>query len=130
MGTVNNATGDTEMASRYKVLAVNDDRDFCECCGRQGLKQVVWIEDTETQEIKHFGTTCAAAPVKGFGVEKEIRGAISTFKARQQALFRWSHKIYRKAGGTYTGNGQDGWKANDMSLLERCLLQARAELKW
>ena len=118
------------MASRYKVLAVNDDRDFCECCGRQGLKQVVWIEDTETQEIKHFGTTCAAAPVNGFGVEKEIRGAISTFKARQQAFFRWSHKIYRKAGGTYTGNGQDGWKANDMSLLERCLLQARAELKW
>lgn len=118
------------MASRYKVLAVNDDKDFCECCGRQGLKQVVWIEDTETQEIKHFGTTCAAAPVKGFGVEKEIRGAISTFKARKQAFFRWAHKIYRKAGGTYTEVEPNSFKANDMSLLEQCLTQARAELKW
>lgn len=118
------------MASRYKVLAVNDDKDFCECCGKQGLKRVVWIEDTETQEIKHFGTTCAAAPVKGFGVEKEIRSAISTFKARQQALWGWAHKMYRKLGGDYTGNGQDGWKANNRSLLDECIAQARMELKW
>jgi len=91
---------------------------------------VVWIEDSETQEIKHFGTTCATAPAKWFGVEKEIKQALLTFNAKQRALFQLSHGIYRKAGGTYTGNGQDGWKANDMSLVEQCLTQARVELKW
>jgi hypothetical protein len=117
------------MGSRYKVRAVNDDRDFCECCGRQGLKQVVWVEDIETQAVKHFGTTCATAPAKGFGIEKEIRSAVSTFKAKQQAVAAWAHKLYRKAGGTYTGNGQEGWKANDVSAFQQCLVQARAELK-
>lgn len=117
------------MENRYKVLAVNDDKDFCECCGKQGLKRVVWIEDTETQDVKHFGTTCAAAPIKGFGVEKEIKRAVSTFKAKQQAFWSLAHKIYRKAGGAYTENGQDGWKANDMSLLEQCLTQARNEMQ-
>ena len=116
------------MESRYRVLAVNDDRDFCECCGRQRLKQVVWIEDTETQEIKHFGTTCAAAPAKGFGVDKEIKRAVSTFKAKQQALWAHAHHIYRKAGGTYSGNGHDGWKAIDSTLLDQCLTQARNAL--
>ena len=72
---------------------------------------MVWIEDSETQEIKHFGTTCATAPAKWFGVEKEIKQALLTFNAKQRALFQLSHGIYRKAGGTYTGNGQDGWKA-------------------
>ena len=114
---------------RYKVLAVTDDRDFCECCGRKGLKKVVWIEDTETHEIKHFGTTCAVAPVKGFGVEKEIKRAVALFKSKQQSFWSWAHKIYRKSGGTYAGNGLDGWIANDMNLLEQCFTQARAELK-
>lgn len=116
--------------SRYKVLAVNDDRDFCECCGRQRLKQVVWIEDTETQEIKHFGTTCAASPVKGFGVDQEIKQAVATFKDRQQALWSIAHKLYRKAGGNYTGNGQDGWKAIDINLLELSLADARLKLNF
>ena len=117
------------MANRYKVVGVNDDKDFCECCGRQGLKRVVWIEDTETQEIKHFGTTCAAAPVKGFGVDKEIKQAIRKFQDQEQAIWRYAHGLYRKAGGTYTGNGQDGWKAEDMSTLEDCIIKAKAYFK-
>lgn len=28
----------------FKVLGVNDDTDNCECCGRTGLKRVVWLE--------------------------------------------------------------------------------------
>ena len=113
------------MENRYKVVGVNDDKDFCECCGKQGLKRVVWIEDTETQEVKHFGTTCAAAPVKGFGVDKEIKHAIRTFQDQQQAVWRYAHSLYLKARGTYTGNGQDGGKADDMTLLETSIDQAR-----
>lgn len=117
------------MSNRYKVVGVNDDKDFCECCGRQGLKRVVWIEDTETQEIKHFGTTCAAAPVKGFGVDKEIKQAIRKFQDQTQAVWRYAHSLYRKAGGTYTGNGQDGWKADNMVALEDCITKAKAYFK-
>jgi len=59
------------MNKRFIIKGINDDRDFCMCCGRKGLKRVVWIEDTESGEIKHFGTTCAVSPIKGFGIVKE-----------------------------------------------------------
>lgn len=114
------------MANRYQVVGVSDDKDFCECCGRQGLKRVVWIEDTETQEVKHFGTTCAASPVKGFGVDKEIKQAVRKFQDREQAVFRYAHSLYRKAGGKYEGNGQDGWKATDSAILEESIAASRA----
>jgi hypothetical protein len=117
------------MANRYKVVGVNDDKDFCECCGRQGLKRVVWIEDTETQEIKHFGTTCAAAPVKGFGVDKEIKKAIRDFQDREQAVFRYAYSLYRKAGGDMEGNAQTGWTFTDKTLHANCLTQAREYFK-
>ena len=52
--------------ARFRVLGVNDDRDFCECCGKTGLKRVVFIEDRELGGIKHFGTTCAMNPAKNF----------------------------------------------------------------
>lgn len=42
-----------------KILGINDDRDFCFCCGKEGLTRVVWIQNEETGEIVHFGTTCA-----------------------------------------------------------------------
>ena len=117
------------MTSRYKVISVNDDKDFCECCGRQGLMRVVWIEDTETQEIKHFGTTCAASPVIGFGADTEITSAIREFQDHARAVLTYAHRLYRKAGGTYTGNGKDGWKADDMNAVENCIAQAKVAHK-
>jgi hypothetical protein len=36
------------MQKRVKVLGVNDDRSSCQCCGREGLKRVVWLEIEET----------------------------------------------------------------------------------
>lgn len=118
------------MSIRYKVIGVNDDRDFCEHCGRQGLMRVVWIEDTETQEIKHFGTSCAASPVKGFGVDKEIKAAISNFKVREQALWSHANRLYRKRGGEYTGTAQTGWKVTNSALHADCIKTAKAEMRW
>jgi hypothetical protein len=43
------------MAGRFTVKGINDEQSFCSCCGKQNLKRVVWIEDTETGEINHFG---------------------------------------------------------------------------
>ena len=62
--------------NRFKVLGVNDDSDSCECCGKTNLKRVVWIEDTETGAVQHFGVVCAANPKKAFGLGKEIKEAV------------------------------------------------------
>lgn len=115
------------MTNRFNVLAVNDESDFCECCGRKGLKKVVWIEDLENGDIKHFGTTCAAAPVKGFGVDAEIKQAIVAFQEKTKAAWALAYHMYRKAGGKYIGNVNDGWKANDQGLLEQCFAQAKGQ---
>lgn len=47
------------MKSEYKVLGCNDDKDFCNCCGKQGLSKVVWLENLETSEVSHYGVVCA-----------------------------------------------------------------------
>ena len=87
--------------SRYQVLSINDDQDFCQCCGKSGLKRVVFIRDTETEEVKHFGTTCAMAPVKGFGIDKEIKAAIRRAVEYEMRLNLLAGYEYRMNGGTY-----------------------------
>ncbi len=57
-----------KIMSNYKILGVNSDVDFCSCCGKQNLKKVVWIENVDSQQFNHYGTTCAAyllSPKKG-----------------------------------------------------------------
>ena len=45
--------------TKYTVVAINDDTDTCECCGRSNLKRVVWLRNSEGFETA-FGTTCAS----------------------------------------------------------------------
>lgn len=127
MAPTETATED-EMESTYKVLSVNDTKDFCECCGKTGLSRVVWIENIETGEVKHFGTTCASAPAKGFGVEKEIKSAIYSFAAKQKSVLTVAHKIYRRVGGTYTEVSRCDWRVNDSALMDKCISDAKAVL--
>lgn len=65
------------MASKYRVLGTNDDASDCLCCGRQGLKRVVWMQplaedgDDDGQPV-HFGTTCAGrAAGWGYGTDAD-----------------------------------------------------------
>lgn len=75
--------------ARFEILGINEDRDFCECCGKTNLKRVVWIQDNELGEIKHFGTVCAQQPVKGFGpaATKQIKSAIREHTERKRECF-------------------------------------------
>lgn len=73
------------LTDRFQVLAVNDKADFCECCGRQGLKKVVWVLDNETGEHKHFGTFCVLAPSKAFGLDKQVAASVREFDRTQAA---------------------------------------------
>lgn len=113
--------------NRFEVRGVNDERDFCECCGKNGLKRVVWIEDMEMGDIKHFGTTCAQSPIKGFDCSKEIKKAIRTFEDKQKAIWAVAHRSYKALGGKYDYNRSDcSCIAKDMVLLNQCMERAGA----
>ena len=42
-----------------KILAITDETNTCECCGKRGLKRVVVIE-LENGAIVRYGTDCAS----------------------------------------------------------------------
>lgn len=116
------------MTNRFKFLGINDDKSFCQCCGRKGLQQVVWVEDTETGEIKHFGTTCANQPAKGFGLKKEIAEGLRSMKAKQEMIWRAAWGLYRASGGqTIQGEDKRGpfSRAADMAHYDVCVEAAR-----
>lgn len=54
------------MKEQFEFLGVNDDRDVCGCCGKSGLKKVVWLKGTETGAVVAYGVNCAARAM-GFG---------------------------------------------------------------
>lgn len=117
--------------SKFKVLGVNDDQDSCECCGKQGLKKVVWIENTETGSIQHFGVVCAANPAKAFGLDSEIKSAVQSFKAKCQAAISIAHRMYRAAGGKYVSDGKPlseggGWMVTDRAAWDSFFQKAKA----
>lgn len=114
--------------ARFLVLGVTDDKDFCQCCGRQGLKRVVFIEDTETQEVKHFGTTCATAPAKGFNVDKAVKAAISKFEDEQRLFWSRVNLEYRRRGGVHIPNPNKAgyFMPADVALKDKIASEVRA----
>ncbi len=92
---------------RFEVLAINDEKDSCQCCGKSGLKKVVWIEDHESGEIKHFGVVCASNPIKGFDVVKEIKVAMGKYNDRRAMINYAAHAAYKKAGGKFGPMNRD-----------------------
>lgn len=127
-------TNTTAEKPAFKVLGVNDDSDFCECCGKQGLKKVVWIEETVTGKLSHFGVICAANPAKAFGLGKEIKAAESNWKNKQDSAWRIAHNQYRKAGGKYASNGiplhdGGGFVPVEADRVKKLYAEAMAELR-
>lgn len=119
-----------EISNRFQVVAVNDERDFCECCGKKGLKRVVWIRDIDTGEVKHFGTTCVLSPSKAFGVEKQVKAALDSHKAREQAIFRAAYVEYKKRGGGYVAHPTKTgtWTPANAQLYAGALADIRAQV--
>jgi hypothetical protein len=48
------------MENNLKAIAITDEVETCECCGRTGLKRTVLLSNGS-----HFGTDCAAAALYG-----------------------------------------------------------------
>lgn len=52
--------------SRFRCVGMDDSADTCACCGKTGLKRVVWLFDTHsTDDAAPYGTTCAALLLLG-----------------------------------------------------------------
>lgn len=117
-----------KISNRFSVVGVNDERDFCECCGKSGLKRVVWVRDAETDDVKHFGTTCVLAPSKAFGLEKQVKEALDSFKSREQYIFRAAYASYKGRGGSYVAHpAKPGtWTPADPQLYAAVLADVRA----
>lgn len=115
---------------RFIVKGINDDKSFCECCGKNGLQRVVWIEDTETGEIKHFGTSCAQKPAKGFDCVEEIKSALKQFKENEKRICANAMYRYRKVynGQMINISAEVGYLASkvaDWDLWQKCLQEAK-----
>ena len=50
--------------ARFEAVAITDERDSCDCCGRVGLKRVVVLDDSEAGDFVYYGTTCAARALR------------------------------------------------------------------
>ena len=116
--------------ARFIVKGINDEASFCECCGKNGLQRVVWIEDTETGEIKHFGTSCAQKPVKGFDCVEEIKSAIKQIKENEKRIVSNAMYRYRKVhnGQMIQSRDKDGSPIStvaDRVLWDKCLHEAK-----
>lgn len=114
------------MNSRFQIKGINDDTDFCMCCGKQGLKKVVWIEDAETGSLEHFGVICALNPSKAFGIGKsDLSFHEKSFKAIQDAITRKACRLYREAGGEMKMVTHYSSAAANIELWNQCRESAR-----
>lgn len=111
---------------KKRILGINDDQDFCQCCGKTGLRRVVWIENLETGTIRHFGTTCAGknAPAL-FGEIKEAKKADDN---RDAQAWSAAHRHYRSEGGTYYGTSTERYP-NDAKRLREIHAHILRELR-
>lgn len=109
----------------HTIVAINNAATFCECCGKQNLKRVVWIRNDTTGETKHFGTTCALDPSKGFGIEKDIKKAVKKANDVVQSV----HREYRQQGGGYEQTG-NSFNPTNPALFNEIYKTISEQTKW
>lgn len=123
------------MNQRFIIKGINDDENFCACCGKQGLKKVVWIEDTETGALEHFGVICALKPSKAFGIVKDdMKAHERSWKGIERQSWIMARKAYRHAGGIwrtiYDDKGRmDHTEAEDLILWEQCKVEGMKRVR-
>lgn len=53
------------MTKKFKIVGINSEVETCECCGKTGLKRVVWLDQLDadgnlTGDVVAYGVNCAA----------------------------------------------------------------------
>jgi predicted metal-binding protein len=68
-----------------KVLNYNTDFNFCECCGKKDLKGTYTILNLQTDDIFHFGSTCA--------LKADKYDTLEAFKAAKKEINSMAYSI-------------------------------------
>jgi hypothetical protein len=79
------------MATQYTLKGINDDQDTCSCCGKTGLKRVMWLmeldaEGNESGEVFPMGTTCGAKKLGMSSKSVSIQGDTESYARYAQTL--------------------------------------------
>ncbi len=67
----------------YKTLAIVDDVNTCDCCGKSNLKSTVAME-RDDGEVVYFGSVCATRH-SGRGAKEIRKEAVNALEAKQAA---------------------------------------------
>lgn len=102
---------------RFRALALCDDTDTCEFCGKTDLMRVVAFEDVDTGEILYAGTTCAQT-VQLLVVDDETKEAaprtakqIVSFVERKNREAALAEKL--ELAGWQVAWLLDGWRESE-----------------
>ena len=91
------------MTQQYALVAINDEEQVCQFCGKVDLKKVMWLVNVDADGNKHgeafaVGTTCGA---KMLGqTTSKINTAIKGFNHKvwqQKQIARRNHPLAGKA---------------------------------
>lgn len=97
---------------RYRIEGTTDEVTSCDCCGRTRLKHTVALLDTDTDQVRYMGTTCAAIAMKmqTDEVRRQAKQADNTRhkeaerqrteRAKERAQ-RWHAYLVERTGGIY-----------------------------
>jgi len=64
-----------------KILGINDDVSTCQCCGKTGLKRVVWLDLEDGSDPVAYGTSCAGMALYGRKNQTNTKLAMSRASA-------------------------------------------------
>lgn len=113
-----------------EIRGITDSVTTCDCCGKTNLKRTVAIE-TESGEILHYGTSCAASylRVPGSYSAKTAEKMVANFHAMQERKKRFAavceraqlqanttgenHEVVRTRDGVYVvrrGAANNGYR--------------------
>jgi hypothetical protein len=83
---------DTER--QFHIVAIHDDQDHCDCCGKQNLKRVVLVVNAAGDEM-NVGTECAAklCGTTARKVKDDLQALAPGSRRRDRIASAWYHQV-------------------------------------
>ena len=102
---------------RYRIEGTTDEVTSCDCCGRTRLKHTVALLDTDTDQVRYMGVTCAAHALKIPSADvktqaKQADDKVARIKRQQQdeqnraRQQRWVSFLIERTGGIFDFTNQ------------------------
>lgn len=85
----------------WNVIGITDDQSVCDYCGKEALKRIVVMKNTETEVTMKVGTVCAAN-LQGIKKKEQVKKENAWLKQRIEAVSKImddmpEHEVYKNA---------------------------------